>query len=153
MIAVQNYFRINSVTTFFYCMCLGHVDGWLGLEVKGQREKNKCVCYTSIYCDDYRYRLTAVVVGFHCNVVAWPRPAAAANSSARGRGNAVGLTSVLERGQFFSYILPTFDEFRQNFASVSRKNMSILFRQTVVFYTVSQKKTRHQTLAHNFPKC
>jgi len=21
------------------------------------------------------------------------------------------------------------------------------------FYTVSQKKTRHQTLAHNFPKC
>jgi len=25
--------------------------------------------------------------------------------------------------------------------------------QVMTFYTVSQKKTRHQTLVHNFPKC
>jgi len=31
--------------------------------------------------------------------VAWPRPAAAAESSECGRGNAVGRTSILDRGQ------------------------------------------------------
>ena len=33
--------------------------------------------------------------------VAQPRPADAAESSACGRGNAVGLTSILDQGQFF----------------------------------------------------
>jgi len=49
-----------------------------------------------------------VVIGFHCDVnsceacgVAQPRSAAAAESSAFGRGNAVGLISVLDWGQFF----------------------------------------------------
>jgi len=32
--------------------------------------------------------------------VAWPRPATAAESSAHGRGNAVGLTSIVDREQF-----------------------------------------------------
>jgi len=26
-------------------------------------------------------------------------------------------------------------------------------KKYIYIYTVSQKKTRHQTLAHNFPKC
>ena len=48
----------------------------------------------------------AVVVGFHCDVtscyeLAQPRPAAAAESGVCGRGNAVGLTSILYRRQFF----------------------------------------------------
>jgi len=34
--------------------------------------------------------------------VARPAPAAAAESSARGRGDAVGLTSIFDRRQFFS---------------------------------------------------
>jgi len=53
----------------------------------------------------------AVVVGFHCDVisceacgVARPRPAAAAESSACGRGNEVGLTSVLDRRQLSSIV-------------------------------------------------
>jgi len=33
--------------------------------------------------------------------VARPKPAAAAESSARGRSNSVGLTSILRRGQLF----------------------------------------------------
>jgi len=37
--------------------------------------------------------------------VAWPRPVAAAEFSACGRGNAVGLTSILGRGQFLVLIL------------------------------------------------
>jgi len=36
--------------------------------------------------------------------VARPRPAAATESSARGRGNAVGLTSILNRGPFELYV-------------------------------------------------
>jgi len=33
--------------------------------------------------------------------VAWPRSAAAAESSASGCGNVVGVTSILDRGHFF----------------------------------------------------
>jgi len=46
-----------------------------------------------------------IVVGFHCEAcgVARPRPAAVAESSACGRGNAVGLTSILDRGQYSSH--------------------------------------------------
>ena len=36
--------------------------------------------------------------------VAWPRPAAAAASSACGRGNAVGLTSIFDRRQLFQVL-------------------------------------------------
>jgi len=35
--------------------------------------------------------------------VARPRPATAAESSTCGRGNAVGRTSILDRGKFFSF--------------------------------------------------
>jgi len=57
----------------------------------------------------YEYWLTAVIVGFHCHVISCaieacglvrPRSATAAESSACGRGNVVGLTSILDRGQF-----------------------------------------------------
>jgi len=37
--------------------------------------------------------------------MARPGPAVAAVSSACGRGNAVGLTFVIDRGQFFRYLL------------------------------------------------
>jgi len=54
-----------------------------------------------------------VVIGFHCDVnsceacsVAQPRSAAAAESSAFGRGNAVGLISVLDWGSFFTESYP-----------------------------------------------
>jgi len=51
----------------------------------------------------------AVVVGFHCDVTSCyelvqPRPAAAAESGVCGRGNAVGLTSILYRRQFFQVL-------------------------------------------------
>jgi len=52
--------------------------------------------------------MTVVVVGFHCDIISceleqrgvW-NGAAAAESGAHGRGNAVGLTLVLRQGQFF----------------------------------------------------
>ena len=55
----------------------------------------------------------AVVVGFRSDVisyelalrgVAWPFPAAAAESSAYERGNAIGLTSILDQGQLSSWL-------------------------------------------------
>ena len=58
----------------------------------------------------YEYRMTAVVLRFHGEVMGSMRasadrrvaePAAAANSGVRGRDNAVGLTSILDRGQCF----------------------------------------------------
>jgi len=54
--------------------------------------------------------MTAVVLRFHGEVMGSMRasadrrvaePAAAANSGVRGRDNAVGLTSILDRGQCF----------------------------------------------------
>jgi len=50
----------------------------------------------------------AVVVGFPCDVISCelahgvvrPRPAAAAESSERGHGRVVGLTSILDQGLF-----------------------------------------------------
>ena len=58
----------------------------------------------------YEYGLVAVVVSFHCDVISCElsrrgvrRGAAeAGRSPARGRGNAVGLTSIMDRGKFFS---------------------------------------------------
>jgi len=55
--------------------------------------------------------MTVVVVGFHCDIISCEleqrgvrNGAAAAESGARGRGNAVSLTLVLRQGQFFSSI-------------------------------------------------
>jgi len=59
----------------------------------------------------YEYGLVAVVVSFHCDVISCElsrrgvrrgTAEAAAQSSACGRGNAVGLTSIMDRGKFFS---------------------------------------------------
>jgi len=55
----------------------------------------------------YEYGLVAVVVSFHCDVISCElsrrgAAEAAAQSSACGRGNAVGLTSIIDRGKFFS---------------------------------------------------
>jgi len=75
------------------------------VKVKGQC-KNMCAAqFIAASCENW---LMAVVVGFHCNVVscelAWrgvqrgaaETTAAAAESSAYGRGNVVGLTLILD---------------------------------------------------------
>ena len=58
----------------------------------------------------YEYGLVAVVVSFHCDVISCQlsrrgvrrgAAEAAAQSSACGRGNAVGVTSIMDRGKFF----------------------------------------------------
>jgi len=52
--------------------------------------------------------IDAAVVGFHCNVTSCElarvkaEPTAEAKFGVCGRGNAVGLTSILDRVQFFS---------------------------------------------------
>jgi len=47
------------------------------------------------------YRQTAVIVRFHCHVNSVARTRPAAKSNAFWRGNVVGLTSILDQGQFF----------------------------------------------------
>jgi len=71
------------------------------VEVIGQDQRwMQNVCYTAVSCE---YGLTAVVVGFHFNVISCHSAAMpTAESSACGRGNAVGLTSILDRGSFLS---------------------------------------------------
>ena len=64
----------------------------------------------------YKYRLVAVVVGFHSGVIScelarrgeWGGASEVSDSgrsNTNGRGNAVGVISILDRGQFSSYQL------------------------------------------------
>jgi len=67
------------------------------VEVIGQTSLQK-MCLKWVYtAAPYEYWFTAVVVGFHCNVIGCEtKTAATTQSSARGPGNAVGLTSRAE---------------------------------------------------------
>ena len=69
-----------------------------------------CVPHRLSAAASCKYILTVVVADFHCDFiscelaqrgvrVARPRPAAVEESSECGRGNAAGLTSILDRGQ------------------------------------------------------
>ena len=56
----------------------------------------------------------------------------------------------MEKGKFYEKLDYVFFVFLPTVFNVFSYVVSgILF----VIYTVSHKKTRHQTLAHNFPKC
>jgi len=100
---------MNWPLTLIFCVYIDHDHSWPGIESQGHmsRSMQKCVCYTSI-CE---YWLTAVIVGFYCHIVScaltW-RGVRCGAAEARGSGgvqcvwacNAVGLTSILDRGQF-----------------------------------------------------
>jgi len=96
----------NRVWTTFLCP-IWAIRLVAGYWKSRSKVNGKCVCYTSIYCGILWWSM-AVLVGFHCAVIngklAWRgvrRGSAEAGSSACGRVNAVGLTSILRRGQFF----------------------------------------------------
>ena len=58
----------------------------------------------------YSHRLTAVIVGVHCDVISCELARRGVRRGACGLGNAVGLTSILDRGKFFSNLLQRFCE-------------------------------------------
>ena len=89
-----------------FCMYIGHslTITCRGLKVKvicqlGQRSMQNMCAARVFTAASYEYWLVALVVCFHRSVISCELAGAA--SSAHGHCDAVGLTSIFNRGQFF----------------------------------------------------